>query len=244
MDSYIPELRQTAGPTLLRVDHSTNIRAVENALYGKTFKGTIDFIATYVYRIPVRGLVRLLAPTRVTPNHITVLGVLCSFAAIPLFAVGRLGAGMVVVWMFVIADSLDGKFARLTIRFNKAADKVDHVTSPVCEASYYLAWGWVFSEGAFFAALPGKAAFLLFCFFGLDRIITSIFGLKFGRSLLDYKAWDARFHLIAARRNINLFIMTLGLIFQMPVAALYAVTVWMGITLLWHMYRFALHACR
>jgi phosphatidylglycerophosphate synthase len=241
MDRYIPELRQTATPYLIKLQHKASIRAIENEMYEKTFKGVIDFIATYGYRIPVRGLVRLLAPTRITPNHITAISVICSFAPIPLFAMGWLGTGLAVAFIFVIADSLDGKLARLTIRTSKVADKVDHFTSPLFEVCYFLAWGWYFSGGDF-STLPGKAAFLLSCFFGLDRIVTSVFGFKFGRSLLDYKGWDARFHLIAARRNINLFIMTIGFVFQKPIIALYVITIWMFITMLWHIYRFALHA--
>jgi phosphatidylglycerophosphate synthase len=241
MEHYIPELRQTAVPVLVKLQDKACIRAIENEMYEKTFKGAMDFIATYIYRIPVRELVRLLAPTRVTPNHITAVSVLCSFAAIPLFAMGLMWAGLAVAFTFIIADSLDGKLARLTIRLSKVAGHVDHITSPLFEAGYYLAWGWHFSAGDF-TALPGQAGLLLFCFFGLDRITTSVFGLKFHHSLLDYKVWDARFHLIAGRRTINLFIMAIGCVFQQPIIALYVITVWMGLTMLWHMARFAVHA--
>jgi phosphatidylglycerophosphate synthase len=243
MDSYIPELRQTAVPMLRKLRHKRCIRAIENAMYENTFKGVMDFIATFIYRLPVRELTRWLAPTRVTPNQITAVSVFCSFAAIPLFAMGWLWTGLAVAFTFIIADSVDGKLARLTIRLSKVAGHVDHVTSPLFEACYYLAWGWYFSAGTF-STLPGQAGVLLSCFYVLDKITTSVFGLTFRRSLLDYQPWDARFHLIAARRTINLFIMTLGCLFQMPVVALYVITLWMFVTLLWHLSRFALHAYR
>lgn len=241
MDSYIPELRQTAVPLLIKLRHKARIRAIENEMYENTFKGVMDFIATYVYRLPVRELTRWLAPTWVTPNHVTAVSVLCSFAAIPLFAMGWLWTGLAVAFTFIIADSLDGKLARLTIRLSKVAGHIDHITSPLFEACYYLAWGWYFSGGDF-STSPGQAGVLLFCFYGLDKITTSVFGLKFRRSLLDYKPLDARFHLIAARRTVNLSIMAIGCLFQRPVIALYIITIWMFITMLWHMYRFALHA--
>jgi phosphatidylglycerophosphate synthase len=241
MDSYIPELRQTAVPLLIKLRHKRSIRAIENEMYENTFKGVMDFIATYIYRLPVRELTRWLAPTRITPNQITAVSVICSFAAIPLFAMGWMWTGLAVAFTFIIADSLDGKLARLTIRLSKVAGHVDHVTSPLFEACYYLAWGWYFSGGDF-STLPGQAGLLLFCFYGLDKITTSVFGLKFRRSLLDYQPLDARFHLIAARRTINLFIMTIGCLFQKPIVALYVITIWMFITMFWHMYRFVLHA--
>lgn len=241
MDSYIPALRQTAVPFLVKLRDQTSIRDIENEMYEQTFKGVMDFIATYVYRIPVRELVRWLAPTRVTPNHITAISVICSLGALPLFVMGWMWAGLIVAFTFIIADSLDGKLARLTIRLSPAAGHVDHITSPLFEAGYYVAWGWYLSGGDF-AAWPGRAGWLLFAFFGLDRIVTSIFGLRFHRSLLDYKTWDARFHLIAARRTVNLFIMTLGCMVQRPIIALYVITTWMFITMCWHMARYAVHA--
>ncbi len=167
-------------------------------MYEKTFKGAMDFIATYIYRIPVRGLVRVLAPTRITPNFVTTISVICSFAAIPLFATGWLWTGLAIAFMFIIADSLDGKLARLTIGLSKVAGNVDYFTSPMFEACYYVAWGWYLSEGDF-STLPGKFSLLLFCFFGLDKIMTSIFGLRFRHYLFDYKMRDSHFHLIAGR---------------------------------------------
>lgn len=243
MDSYIPALRRTAVPFLTKLQDRARIRDIENEMYEQTFKGVMDFIATYVYRIPVRELVRWLAPTRVTPNHITAISVICSLGALPLFVMGWLWTGLIVAFIFIIADSLDGKLARLTIRLSHVAGHVDHITSPLFEAGYYVAWGWHFSGGDF-TALPGRAGWLLFAFFGLDRIVTSIFGLRFHQSLLDYKEWDARFHLIAGRRTVNLFIMTLGCTVQKPIIALYIITAWMFITMCWHMARYAVHACR
>ena len=241
MDSYIPALRRTAVPFLAKLQDRAAIRQIENEMYEQTFKGAMDFIATYIYRIPVRELVRWLAPTRVTPNHITAISVICSFVALALFAMNWFWLGLLVAFTFIIADSLDGKLARMTIRLSPTAGHVDHITSPLFESGYYIAWGWHLSGGDF-TALPGQAGWLLFACFGLDRIVTSIFGLRFGRSLLDYKAWDARFHLIAARRTINLFIMLLGLMVQQPITALYVVTIWMFITMCWHMARYAVHA--
>ena len=241
MDSYIPALRRTATPFLARLGPGVSVRHLENEMYEQTFKGAMDFIATYIYRIPVRELVRWLAPTRVTPNHITAISVICSFGALALFAMNWLWLGLLVAFTFIIADSLDGKLARLTIRLSPAAGHVDHITSPLFESGYYIAWGWHLSAGDF-TALPGLAGWFLFACFGLDRIVTSIFGLRFHRSLLDYKAWDARFHLIAARRTVNLFIMLLGLTVQQPVVALYIIAIWMCITMCWHIARYAVHA--
>lgn len=243
MDAYIVDLRQYATPMLLRLQHPDCIRAIENEMYDKTFKGVMDFIATYIYRIPVRGLVRLLAPTRITPNMVTTMSVLCSFAAIPLFALGWVWTAFIAAYTFVICDSLDGKLARLTIRLSKLAGQIDHGTSTPFECCYYLAWAWHFSGGEL-ALWPAKAALFLFVCFCLDKITTGTFNRRFHRSLFDYTPWDARFHLVAGRRTINFSIMALGYALQQPTIALTVTAVWMLITMSWHMFRFAWHAYR
>lgn len=241
MESYIPDLRQYAVPFLLRLERPEAIQGIENAMYEKTFKGVMDFIATYIYRLPVRGLVRLLAPTRITPNAVTAMSVLCSFAAIPLFAAGWIWTAFLVAYTFVICDSLDGKLARMTIRLSKRAGQIDHGTSTPFEACYYLAWTWHFS-GGHLTTWPAVAGMLLFGFFCLDKITTGTFSRIFHRSLFDYHLWDARFHLIAGRRTINLTIMAVGYALQAPITALVITMVWMGVTMGWHMSRFAWHA--
>ena len=243
MDAYIVDLRQHATPFLLRLEHPGQIRDIENALYDKTFKGVMDFIATYIYRIPVRGLVRLLAPSRITPNMVTAMSVLCSFAAIPLFAMGWLWTGFLAAYTFVICDSLDGKLARMTIRLSKLAGKIDHATSTPFECCYYLAWAWHFSGGNL-TAWPAKAALFLFVCFCLDKITTGTFSRRFQRSLFDYAPWDARFHLVAGRRTINFSLMAIGCALQQPAPALTVTAIWMFITMSWHMSRFAWHARR
>lgn len=243
MNSYIRDLRQRVVPFLTRLTSRAAIREIENDMYEKTFKGSMDFIATYIYRIPVRGLVRLFAPTVVTPNHITALSILCSFLAIPLFATGWLWTGLAVAFTFIICDSLDGKLARLTIRYSKFAGFIDTRTSTPFVSLYYLAWGWHLSGGDF-ATWPAKAALAMFVIVYLDKLVSSRFARTFHRSLFDFRPWDARFHLVAGRRTINLFIMTVGCSFQRPDVALYVMTAWMSVTLLWHASRSAVHRLR
>ena len=43
-----------------------------------------------------------------------------------------------------------------------------------------------------------------------DKILTGAFRRVFGRELFDARRLDAAFHLIAARRNIHLLLLTIG----------------------------------
>lgn len=240
MSAYVVDLRRQVVPILRRMNGSTGARAIENRMYEDTFKGVMDFIATYVYRIPVRGLVRLLAPTRISPNMITAASVLCSFLPIPLFATGWIWTGLIVAFAFIIFDSLDGKLARLTVRLSKTAGNIDSKTSTPFESMFYLAWGWYFSGGDL-ASLPARLAILIVLVYYLDKLTTGSFAYFFRRSLFDYKKWDARFHLIAGRRTVNLAILTIGYAFGKPIAGMAAVAGWLCVTFAWHASRFGWH---
>ncbi len=252
MDSYVREVRRLVRPFMIDVHGPDMIRTLENQLYEQTFKGGMDFIATYGYKIPVRGLVRLLAPTRVTPNWVTALSILCSMAAVPLFAIGWLWTGLAVAFTFILCDSLDGKLARLTIRRTPFAGKIDRLTSTPAVSLWSLAWGWHFSNGRILDPVfwVGVALFMIIL---ADKFTRNAFYSTFGRSMLDYRPLDERIHLFSTKRTINLFILAMGLSVglalgasgspdsarEAPRVAFYFMALWALLTWVWHLGRFA-----
>lgn len=80
-----------------------------------------------VHRV-VRPVVRLLARTRVTPDHLTALRFATALAAAVAFALGgdfwvNLGAGIFLVSAFL--DRADGELARQTRRFSRHGHRYD-----------------------------------------------------------------------------------------------------------------------
>lgn len=235
MQNYIRFLRRSVAPILVRLESKKEIRSIENMMYANSFKGTMEFIAVYGYRIPVRELTRLTAKTPITPNVVTAAAQICSFGAIPVLAYGWLGAGLLMAAGFIIFDSLDGKLARMTVRLSKVADRFDHLTSTPTRSAWYLAMGWHLSGGYLFNEI-GKMGFIYSAMPYLDKFTGVIFNAKFGRSPLDYTALDAKVHLFTVRKN-DIFLMLIALPFGFLPETYVMAAVWAVSTWLWHLSR-------
>lgn len=235
LSSYIRFLRRSVPPVLIRINAQTSIKQIENLLYENTFKGAMEFIAIYGYRLPVREMTRWVARTSITPNHITGLAVLCSFAAIPCFWLGYLWAGLILAASFIVLDSLDGKLARLTFRLSHVADRVDHLTSLPTRIGWYSGMGWYFSMGQW-DSITGIAGMALTFFPILDKFNLNFCNYWFGKSLLDFSPLDRRIHLFTARRN-DIFLMIVGSAMGFACESFFIIVLWVVLTWLWHILR-------
>ena len=70
------------------------------------------------------------------------------------------------------------------------------------------------------------------------KIASGLFRRRFGREIFDYRRSDALFHLVAARRNIHLLLLTVGVALDRPEVAFAAMAAWMVATLLFHASRY------
>ena len=156
LDSYVPELRLTMAPVMVRLERPAQLREVERLMYRRTFKGVIDIVASRGYYHPVRWITRLLAPTAVSPNSVTVLSIAAIWLAVPCFALGIPGAGTALAWAGVIADSVDGKLARLTLNLSDRMGAVEHFSAVPALGLWLAAFGgWVSGWELLTASGPG-----------------------------------------------------------------------------------------
>ena len=235
LDSYVPELRLTMAPVMVRLERPEQLPAVERLMYRRTFKGVIDIVASRGYYHPVRWITRLLAPTKVSPNSVTALSIAAIWLAAPCFALGMPGAGIALAWAGVIADSVDGKLARLTLNLSDRMGAVEHVSAVPALGLWLAAFGgWVSDWKLLAASVPAVATWVLLACFALDKGVSGGFRRLTGREIFDYGRGDALFHPFAARRNILLLMMTLGVAADAAGAALAAMSAWMAATFLFH----------
>ena len=238
LDSYVPELRLTMAPVMVRLERPEQLREVERLMYRRTFKGVIDIVASRGYYHPVRWITRLLAPTAVSPNSVTVLSIAAIWLAVPCFALGIPGAGIPLAWAGVIADSVDGKLARLTLNLSDRMGAVEHVSAVPALGLWLAAFGgWVSDWKLLTSSVPAVATWVLLACFALDKGVSGGFRRLTGREIFDYGRSDALFHPFAARRNILLLMMTVGVAADAAAAALAAMSAWMAATLLFHALR-------
>ena len=235
MSTYLMSLRRHVVPQLERLTSPAAIRGIENRMYHNTFKGAMEFVGAYGYRIPVRGLTRVFARTAITPNTLTGWSVVCKLAAIPFLAMGWLWTGLLLAWGFVILDSVDGKLARMIVRYSNVAGLVDRCTTLASYMLWYLAMGWHFSGGDLLS-VPAAAGAAMAMLALLDKLSMMYFVRTFGRSLLDYEPIDWWIHLFNARKNL-LAVLMLGLLIGRGVETFYIVACWMMLTFLAHVFR-------
>ena len=240
LDRYVPELRLTMAPFLVRLTDRRQLRQVDRLMFHRTFKGVIDGVARYGYYHLVRFLTRALSRTTVSPNLLTLLSVVGIWAAVPCFAAGRLGAGIACAWAGVLLDSVDGKLARLTVNRSERMGAFEHAAAIPGLGLWFAALGWHLTDGRLLTPSPAAAAcWTLTAAFLLDKAVTGGFKALFGYELFDARPFDAAFHLVAARRNVHLLILTLGAVLGAAASAFEAMAWAMAATLAVHAVRFA-----
>lgn len=199
VDTYAPARRRIVPfvwevPTdLPSAAHATDL-IVEAAQ-----KGCLDWPARLLHPPIEDALVRLLAPTPVTPNMVTLFVALIGVVAGVAFAFGWLWTGLVLALLTGPLDGVDGKLARTTLTYSRFGD-LEHVLDKVCE------YGWYLCIASYFARTSGNAgpwAFAgLLVLFALAESLQGEFFRRFtGRQLDDWGAFERRFRLVSGRRN-------------------------------------------
>ena len=239
LNAYVASLRLTMPAYIYRLGPDEDIRHIDHLMYRRTFKGAIDAVARYGYYHLVRWITRQLARGKSTPNFYTLLTVFCVWIASPLIALGHIGEGLLVAWAGVILDSVDGKLARLRLHLSDEMGTFEHIAAMPVLALWFLAMGWHLSAGQLFTLLPVPLeTWLLLAAFLLDKITSGLFKKVVGRELFDYRRIDALFHLVAARRNIALLILSAGGLLGYLEYSFHALMLWMAATLFFHLLRF------
>lgn len=78
-----------------------------------------------------------------TPDMVTVIGTAASVAgSLVLFSTGRLFAGWLVVWFFVLADMLDGAMARQRGGGTRFGSVLDATCDRVSDGAVFCGLGW------------------------------------------------------------------------------------------------------
>jgi phosphatidylglycerophosphate synthase len=198
LPTYAPARRRDAPMIWARPMDEAGRKAGTDSLLAAAQKGCLDWPARFLHPPVENGLVRLLLPTPVTPNMVTVLTGLLGLAAIWLFATGRPWWALGIVLLVGPLDGVDGKLARTRHEFSKWGD-LEHVLDKVLE------YGWILALGYWLSATHGAAAWLAaagIIVFALTEAASGEFFRRFtGRQLDDWGPFERRFRLVGGRRN-------------------------------------------
>jgi phosphatidylglycerophosphate synthase len=206
-DDYIPSMRRRVRPVCFPAPPEQNRRLAERIILDSAQKGTLDFPA-YLHAPIETGIISLLCKTRITPNQITIVGLIIGCSATAAFALGRVGLGILAALIFGIVDGLDGKQSRVKIEMTERG-KWEHHLDYLIENSWWAVIAFhLWRTGQF----PNVFYFLALLIGShlSDEFAKRRVKMAKGRLLDDVAPFDRAFRLIAARRNVYVWILACG----------------------------------
>lgn len=233
--SYNDKLRKREPPFLLPLTER-ELPAIEARVFAGSYKGVTDFV-TLSWPPLVSAVTRLCAGFGITPNMVTSVSLLLTLAATWLFWHGHYGVGLVAGWLMAFLDSVDGKLARVTLTYSKAGDIFDHSIDLIHPPFWW--WAWIVGLPAAGLSLSHASLALAVIVAGyvLQRVEEGLFMKLFGMDMHVWQRFDSRFRLVTARRNPNLAVLTVAVLFGRPDVGIAVVAVWVAICLLVHAVR-------
>src|SRR5262249_42856867 len=114
VDDYIVSMRRHVRPFCFRAPGAQDRRLAQRIILDSSQSGTLDFRA-YVHAPIETAIVPRLCRTRITPNQITIAGLVIGCAASAAFVLGRVGFGILAALIFGVVDGLDGKLSRVKV---------------------------------------------------------------------------------------------------------------------------------
>src|SRR5438477_4031622 len=134
-EDYIVSMRRHVRPLCFPIPLEQDRRLAEQIVLDSAQKGTLDLPA-YLHAPIETRVISLLCKTRITPNQITIAGLIIGCSATVAFAVGRVGLGILAALIFGIVDGLDGKQSRVKIETTERG-KWEHHLDYLIENSWW-----------------------------------------------------------------------------------------------------------
>ena len=233
LPSYWETMHGDVSLHLLRVDEARDEEMAWEVLLDHIQRRTQELPSQY-FDIPFENrLVRLLAPTAISANQVTILTTLLGFVIAFLYLEGWLRIGVLLAILVEVLDGVDGKLARITRTTSKIGEQ-EHVLDFFYENSWYLALGIFFARHGVPHARIAAAAMIAFD--ATDNIAYALLDVKWGRSLDNISPFLRRFRLIGGRRNIYTWIFLLGFFLNAAPAAFAVAVMWAGMTVTIHVF--------
>jgi phosphatidylglycerophosphate synthase len=235
---YNATLRKREDAFLMPLTAAT-ARAAEKASYDASYKGVTDLLTLYLWRGAALHLTRWAAAARLSPNMVTMFGILLCIASFFLFLHGHFALGLAVGLVFMVLDTVDGKLARCTGTSSEWGNFLDHGVDLVHPPFWYWAWG--VGLGTWGLAFAPDTLWIIMAVlvvgYVVQRLIEGAFIAGFGIHIHVWQRIDSRFRLITARRNPNVLILFVSLLVMRPDWGLLWVAWWTAPSCLFHLVR-------
>lgn len=234
------QLRKRGQPFVMPLD-AANPDPVERAAYNASYKGVTDALTLHLWRGLAFHLTRIAARIGMTPNQVTTVGALLCIATFFLFRRGDYWLGMATGFGFMVLDTVDGKLARCTGQSSGFGNIFDHGIDLV----HPPFWWWAWADGLYYHADPFEPVYEVLIVsaivggYVVQRVIEGLFMRRYAMHIHIWRPIDSRFRLITARRNPNMVILLVSLVFGRPDTGLELVALWTLVSLIFHAVRLA-----
>jgi hypothetical protein len=242
LEAYDDNLRK-AEPPLLEPISATNHAALESLLYGNSYKGITDLVTKWWWPRPAKRVVAWCARRQISPNLVTLVGLVLIVTSTVLFANGYFLTGLASGWLMTFLDTVDGKLARVTVQSSGLGHVLDHGTDIIHPPFWYVYWGLglaLTDDLVGFAS--SELAYIIVAGYVGGRIIEGLFEGLGACSMFAWRPFDAYFRLVTARRNPCLIILTLASLGGHPELGFVGVALWTALSSLLLLVRFC-YAC-
>lgn len=233
------KLRKRETPFLMPLTKDS-VRQIERASYFGAYKGVTDILTKYLWPEWALVLTRIAAKLGMTPNMVTAIGAVLCVAATYCFAIGSYWLGMGLGLIFMVLDTVDGKLARCTVTSSWWGNIFDHGIDIVHPPFWW--WFWATGLTAWGLGLDSLTFWLVQAAiqggYAAQRLIEGVFMRQNGMMHIHvWRKFDSRFRLVTARRNPNMLILFISLLFGRPDLGIIAVAIWTVISLVVHFVR-------
>jgi len=233
-DDYIMSMRRHVRPLCFTVPTAQQRRIAERIILDAAQKGTLDFPA-YIHAPIETAIVSLLCNTQITPNQVTIAGFIIGCVATTAFVLGYVALGIVAALVFGVVDGLDGKLSRVKVETTERGEWEHHLDY-VIENSWWTGIAFHLWQSA---QLP-NAFYLLVLLIGshlLDEFVKRKAKIATGRLLDDVAPFDRAFRLVAARRNVYVWLLAAGFLLGAFPQSYAIICGWAAVTAAVHLVR-------
>jgi len=230
--TWSEEMRGHAPILLLDASSEEGARAAEDALVRDTQKHVMDAPARWVDPVFENAMLRRLAPTRITPNQVTLAALALGLVAAWWLWRGWLALALPAMFLVGWLDGVDGKLARLRLHYSRLGAG-DAYFDFVYENAWWIALA-AFLAGSGHGDAAVWAGVALVAGNLLDEIAYTLGGAWLGTSLDLLTPADAAFRVIAGRRNVYVWILALATLAGATWQGFVACSAWAVVTAIAH----------
>jgi phosphatidylglycerophosphate synthase len=228
IDSFCPEVRGPVSPYFVEVHSKHEAQNATRTLVRSQQKHVMDLPAQFIDPPFKNGLTRLFCNTPITPNMVTLTGLVVGLTIAWLFWHGYFLAGALTAFVVEVLDGVDGMLARTKLHFTKLG-RYEDLLDYFSQTSWYIALG-VGLRNACANQWPVFVAGLLILSDTTDNILYTLADKWFGKTIDLFSPFDAAFRRIAGRRNIYAFIFIIGFSLGYPFETSAVVAAWAALT--------------